>query len=186
VLTVALAMQRAGEYAGAPPDPATDRVHRLWAVGDDMRIAAGYLHLAESFVGRCRIDAGLTILDAACGTGTVTVPAARTGAAVTGLDLVVPALQVATLRAAGQRVTVTFDRGTVEQMPYPDAAFDAVLSLFGVMFAARPDRVLAEIERVTRPRGRVVLASWTPGSFMGELHAVQNALVPPSLELPDP
>jgi SAM-dependent methyltransferase len=186
VLTVALPVQRAGEYAVPAPDPATDRVHRLWAAGDDLRIAAGYRHLAESFVARRQLEAGVAVLDAACGTGTATVPAARTDAAVTGLDLVVPALQVATLRAAGERVTVTFDRGTVEQMSYADAAFDVVLSLFGVMFAARPDRVLAEIERVTRPGGRVALASWTPGGFMGELHALQNAFVPPSLELPDP
>jgi SAM-dependent methyltransferase len=83
-------------------------------------------------------------------------------------------------------LTVTLDQGNVERLPYPDAAFDVVLSLFGVMFAARPDWVLSELARVTRPGGQVALASWTPGGFMGELLAMHSAHVAPSLDLPVP
>jgi SAM-dependent methyltransferase len=167
-------------------EPAADRVYRLWAAGDDDRIAAGFRHGAEAFVGRRRLGPGLRVLDAACGSGNTTVPAARTGAAVTGLDLVGAALDAASAQAAREGLPVTLDQGSVERLPYPDGAFDVVLSMFGVMFAARPDRVLAELARVTRPGGQVALASWTPGGFMGELLAIHAACFPPPLDLPDP
>jgi SAM-dependent methyltransferase len=137
-------------------------------------------------VGRQQLGPGLRVLDAACGAGTATIPAARTGATVTGLDLVGAALEAASARAAREGLPVTLDQGTVERLPYPDSAFDVVLSMFGVMFAARPDLVLAELARVTRPGGQVALASWTPGGFMGELLAIHVAHVPPPLDLPDP
>jgi SAM-dependent methyltransferase len=167
-------------------DPATERVYRLWAAGHDERIAAGFRHEAEAFVDRRRLGPGLHVLDAACGSGNATIPAARTGALVTGLDLVPAVLDAAALRAAREGLALTLDPGNVEALPYPDAAFDVVISMFGVMFAARPDRVLAELARVTRPGGRLVLANWTAGGFIGELLAIRSAHVPPPLDLPDP
>ena len=186
ITTVAVPVHRTGEHAALPAEPAADRVYRLWAAGDDDRIAAGYRHGAESFVGRQQLGPGLRVLDAACGSGNAAIPAARTAAAVTGLDLVGAALDAASGRAAREGLAVTLDQGSVERLPYPDGAFDVVLSMFGVMFAARPDLVLAELARVTRPGGQVALASWTPGGFMGELLAIHAAHVPPPLDLPDP
>jgi SAM-dependent methyltransferase len=182
----AIPIYRTGEHAVPPADPASDRVQRVWSAGDDDRIAAGFRLEAEAFVGRRRLRPGLRVLDAACGSGNATIPAARTGAVVTGVDLVGAALQAAAARAAGEGLTVTLDQGSVELLPYPDAAFDVVLSMFGVMFAARPDRVQSELARVTRPGGQVALASWTPGGFIGELLAIHAALLPPPLDLPDP
>lgn len=184
VTAVAVAGGRTGEHPSA--DPATDRVRRLWAAGDDERIAAGYRREAEAFVARQRLGPGVRVLDAACGSGNTTIAAARTGASVTGLDLVGTTLESAGAGAAREGLTVAFDRGNVERLPYTDGAFDVVLSMFGVMFAARPDRVLAELARVTRPGARVALASWTPGGFMGELLAIQASHLPPLLDLPDP
>lgn len=186
VTRIAVTTHRAGWHAASAAEPAADRVYRLWAVGDDDRIAAGFRHEAEAFVGRCRLGPRLRVLDAACGSGNATIPAARTGAAVTGLDFVNAALEAASVRAAREGLSVTLDHGNVERLPYPDSTFDVVLSMFGVMFAARPDRVLVDLARVTRPGGRVALASWTPGGFVGELLAIQAALVPPPLDLPDP
>jgi SAM-dependent methyltransferase len=182
VTSVAVFVHRTAEHAG----PAADRVYRLWAAADDDRVAEGYRHGAEAFVNRLQLGPGLRVLDAACGSGNATIPAARTGAAVTGLDLVGVALEAASVRAAREGLPVKLDQGSVERLPYPDGAFDVVLSMFGVMFAARPDRVLAEIARITRPGGRVALASWTPGGFMGELLSIHAAHVPLPLDLPDP
>lgn len=183
---VAISVGRTGEHPIPSAEAGPDRVFRLWSAGDDGRIAAGYGHEAEAFVGRGGLGPGLRVLDAGCGAGNATIPAARTGASVTGVDLVGAALDAASARAAREGLPVTFEQANVERLPYPDGAFDAVLSLFGVMFAARPDLVLAELARVTRPGGRVALASWTPGGFMGELFAIQAAQVPPPLDLPDP
>jgi 2-polyprenyl-3-methyl-5-hydroxy-6-metoxy-1,4-benzoquinol methylase len=184
--TIAIAVGRTGEHPIPSVEPATDRVHRLWAAGDDDRIAAGYRLEAEAFVGRRRLGPGLRVLDAACGSGNAVIPAARTRASVTGVDLVGAALETASVRAAREGLVVSLDQGNVERLPYPDGAFDVVLSLFGVMFAARPDRVLGELARVTRAGGQVALASWTPGGFMGELFAIHAAHVPSPLDLPDP
>ena len=112
-----VAVHRTGEHAG----PTADRAYRLWAAGDDDRIAAGYRHGAEAFVGRQQLGPGLRVLDAACGSGTATIPAARTGATVTGLDLVGAALEAASVRAAREGLPVTLDQGTVERLPYPTA-----------------------------------------------------------------
>jgi SAM-dependent methyltransferase len=181
-----ITIYQTGEHAALPATPTADRMYRLWVAGDDDLIAAGFRHGAEAFVGRGCLGPGIQVLDAACGSGNATIPAARTGATVTGIDLVAAALETASDRAAREGLRVTLDQGSVEVMPYPDGAFEVVLSLFGVMFAARPDRVLSELARVTRPGGRVFLASWTPGGFMGELHAIQASHVPPYPDLPDP
>jgi SAM-dependent methyltransferase len=186
VFTVAIPLGRTGEHAVPAPDAATDRVHRLWSAGNDQRIADGYCLEAEAFVSRRQLGPGLRVLDAACGSGNATIPVARTGATVTGLDLVGAALEAAAARAVREGLAVTLDQGSVERLPYPDGGFDVVLSMFGVMFAARPDRVLAELARVTRRGGQVALASWTPGGFMGELLAIHTAHILPSLDLPDP
>jgi SAM-dependent methyltransferase len=186
VTGVAIRIHRSDDHAIPPADPATDRMHHLWSFGNDHRIAAGYCLEAEAFVSRRQLGPGLRVLDAACGSGNATIPVARTGATVTGLDLVGAALEAAAARAVREELAVTLDQGSVERLPYSDGGFDVVLSMFGVMFAARPDRVLAELARVTRRGGQVVLASWTPGGFMGELLAIHTAHVPPSLDLPDP
>jgi SAM-dependent methyltransferase len=186
VTGVAVATGRTGEFPIAAIEPATDRVQRVWAAGDDQLVAAGWRLEAEAFIGRQGLGAGHRVLDAACGSGSATIAAARTGALVTGVDLVTAALEAAATRAASESLPLTLDQDTVERLPYGDGAFDTVLSLFGVMFAARPDRVLAELARVTRVGGRVALACWTSGGFMGELFAIHAAHVPPPLDLPDP
>ncbi|HYC32684.1 MAG TPA: class I SAM-dependent methyltransferase [Gemmatimonadales bacterium] len=179
VSTIAVPLSHADETA-------SPRVHRMWAAGRDERIAAGYRDEAERFVSRLRLQAGERVLDAACGSGTATLPAARAGAEVTGVDLVASALHTAGTRAAGEELAPRLERASVESLPYPDASFDVVLSLFGVMFAARPDRVLAELARVTRPGGRMALASWSPGGFMGALHGLLTGPIPITFDVPDP
>jgi ubiquinone/menaquinone biosynthesis C-methylase UbiE len=151
----------------------------VWSAGDYDRISAGFRHEAEAFVGRLALTPEQFVLDAACGSGNLTIPAARTGAQVTGFDLV-PGLLDATGRwATREKVSIGLDQGTVEELPYADAQFDVVMSMFGVMFAARAERVVSELTRVTRPGGRVALANWTRQGFVGQLLATHVAYVPP-------
>jgi 2-polyprenyl-3-methyl-5-hydroxy-6-metoxy-1,4-benzoquinol methylase len=121
------------------------------------------------------------VLDAACGSGNLTIPAARAGASVSGLDLVPALLADAARWARRERLDVALEEGNVKALPYADAEFDVALSMFGLMFAARPDRVAAELARVTRPGGRVALANWTRAGFTGQMLAMHAAAVP----LPD-
>lgn len=166
-------------YTAPVSDPATERSLRVWSAGDYDRISAGFRDEAEAFVARLGLTACEDVLDSACGTGNLTIPAARTGARVTGFDLVPALLDVAASWAAREGLSIQLDQGTVEELPYDDASFDVVLSMFGLMFAARPDRVASELARVTRPGGRVALANWTRNGFIGQLLATHVAYVTP-------
>ncbi|MDQ2767490.1 MAG: class I SAM-dependent methyltransferase [Gemmatimonadota bacterium] len=165
-------------------DPLTARSHRIWSAGEYDRISAGFRHEAEEFVARMQLTAGEEVLDSACGSGNLTIPAARTGAKVTGFDIVPSLLDVTADWAARERLSIRLDQGTVEELPYPDASFDTVLSMFGAMFAPRPENVVAELARVTRPGGRIALANWTRDGFIGQLLATHVAYVTPPAGTP--
>ena len=173
-------------HAALGRDALTERSRRIWSAGDYDRIAQGFRDEARTLVERASLRPGQLVLDGACGSGNLTIPAARAGAVVTGIDLV-PSLLSATSRwAAREGLTLTLDLGNVEELPYPDARFDVVLSMFGIMFAAKPEQVVAELARVTRPGGRVVLANWTRQGFIGRLLAMHAAVAPPPPEIPSP
>ena len=167
-------------------DPLTERSRATWSAGDYDRIAAGFRHEARAFVERLDLRRGLDVLDAACGTGNLTIPAAKSGARVTGFDLVPGLLEVAARRAVADQLWINFDQGSVEELPYADAKFHVVMSMFGVMFAARPERVVAELARVTRRGGRVALANWIPDGFIGKMLELHAAYAPPPPDLPSP
>jgi ubiquinone/menaquinone biosynthesis C-methylase UbiE len=167
-------------------DSLTERSRRVWGAGDYDRISAGFRHEAQAFVDRRELKPGQRVLDAACGTGNLTIPAARAGAKVTGLDLIPSLLAAAAAWADQEKLLLELDEGSVEELPYTDGQFDVVLSMFGVMFAARPDRVMAELARVTRPGGQVALANWTRGGFIGQMFKIQTGYVPPPPEAVSP
>jgi ubiquinone/menaquinone biosynthesis C-methylase UbiE len=160
-------------------DPLTARTRSVWTAGDYDRISAGFRDEAEAFVQRLALTPDQFVLDAACGSGNLTIPAARTGAQVTGFDLVPRLLDEARKWATREKLAIGLDQGTVEELPYADGQFDVVMSMFGVMFAARAERVVSELTRVTRHGGRVALANWTRQGFVGQLLATHVAYVPP-------
>jgi SAM-dependent methyltransferase len=170
--------------AASPPLPADERGHAPWTVGDFGRIATCYALSAGAFVARLGIAPGERVLDVACGTGNVAIPAARTGADVVGVDLVPSLLAQGRHAAAEEGLDVRFEAADCEALPYADASFDAALTMFGVMYAARPERAAAELLRVVRAGGRIVMANWTPGGFAGavmrltDLHAPAGAPSP--------
>jgi ubiquinone/menaquinone biosynthesis C-methylase UbiE len=167
-------------------DELTERSRGIWNAGSYDRVAAGFRHEASAFVERLALTPDLNVLDAACGSGNLTIPAARTGARVTGFDLVSKLLDIAAMWSAREGLIVRFDEGTVEDMPYNQAEFDVVMSMFGVMFAARADRVVTELARVTRPGGRVALANWTPAGFVGQMLWKHIAYAPPPQGIASP
>jgi SAM-dependent methyltransferase len=185
VSTVALDLGRTGAHRAAMVT-ATERVRRLWSAGDEARIEAGYREGAEAFASRATLGPGVAVLDAACGSGNVAIAAARTGATVTAVDIVASSVEATAARAIREALTVSAQQADVERLPHADARFDVVLSLFGVMFAARPDRVLAELARVTRPGGIVRVGSWSLTGFMGDFYSMHDALVGSPLDAPDP
>jgi len=167
-------------------DPVTERIRSTWTAGDFGRIAKGYGRGAAEFIGRLGFSRRERVLDVACGTGNLSLPAARIGADVTGIDIAPNLIMQARTRAAVESLPITFDVGDAERLPYETSSFQTVVSMFGAMFAARPDRAAAELLRVTRPRGRIAMANWTPGGFIGQmLRTTATYVVPPS-NIPSP
>ncbi|QDU21368.1 class I SAM-dependent methyltransferase [Urbifossiella limnaea] len=172
--------------------PATDidalkgRLKATWMAGDFGLIAKSYEAGAAEFVRRLGFAPGSRVLDVACGTGNLAVPAARAGAVVTGVDIATNLLEQARSRAAAEGLTARFDEGDAEKLSYPDASFDAVISMFGVIFAPRPELAAAELLRVCRPGGTIALANWTPGGFIGQVFKTIAGHVSPPAGMPSP
>jgi SAM-dependent methyltransferase len=162
------------------------RQKAMWSAGDFGRIAEFTQVNAEEFVKRCGVKAGIRVLDVACGTGNTAIPAAKSGASVTGLDIAANLLTQARARANREELKIQFDEGDMEELPYGEASFDLVISMFGAMFGPRPDRTVAELIRVCRPGGRIALASWTPQGFIGQVQRVMAKYAPSPPSLPSP
>lgn len=167
-------------------DQLKQRMRASWMAGDFGQIARYSARSAGEFVDLLPIQPGTRVLDVACGTGNLAIPAARKGAEVWGLDIAPNLLEQARQRAAAERLLATFEEGDAEQLPYPDARFDVVMSMFGAMFAPRPEVVASELCRVCRPGGAVAMANWTPGSFVARQFAVGNRYLPPPDGIPAP
>jgi ubiquinone/menaquinone biosynthesis C-methylase UbiE len=119
------------------------------------------------------------VLDVAAGNGNATLAAARRFATVTSTDYVPELLERGRRRAEAEGARITFQVADAEDLQFPDASFDVVLSTFGVMFAPDHEKAAAEMMRVCRPGGRIGLASWTPTGFLGKLFRVVANHVPP-------
>jgi ubiquinone/menaquinone biosynthesis C-methylase UbiE len=165
------------------PGPSIEKIkHSMrtaWMAGDFGVIAKSNARIAEEFVDRLKIAPGARVLDVACGTGNLAVPLARLEAVVTGVDIATNLLAQARERAAVEGLEVQFDEGDAEALPYPDASFDTVVSMFGAMFAPRPELVAAEFARVLKPDGLLAMANWNPRSFSAQIFQVGARPVPP-------
>ena len=167
-------------------DALTARTKATWMAGDFGRIAKSYEPGAADFISRLNFQPGEQVLDVACGTGNLAIPAARMGAQVTGIDIAPNLVEQAKAWAHSEGLAVQFEEGNAEQMPYADASFDAVVTMFGAMFAPRPDATAAELVRVTRPGGRIAMANWTPDGFIGQMFKIMGKHVPPAQGVPSP
>lgn len=162
------------------------RLKSMWMAGDFGQIAKQIQTSADEFISRLALKPGEQVLDVACGTGNTAIPAARAGATVIGSDIATNLLEQARARAAAEGLTIKFEEGDAEKLPYGDAAFDAVVTMYGAMFAPRPELVAAELVRVCRPGGRIAMANWTPEGHIGQMFKVTGKHVPPPPNMPSP
>jgi len=162
------------------------RQQQAWASGDFAVVAARIVLVAEQLCDTADLHAGWRVLDVATGSGNAAIAAARHGCEAVGVDYVPALLERGRARAAAEGLDVELVEGDAEALPFPDASFDAVTSVFGTMFAPDHSRAVAELLRVTRPGGTIALASWTPDGFIGELFRTIAAHVPPPAGVPSP
>jgi SAM-dependent methyltransferase len=162
------------------------RQQATWASGDFAVVAARIVFQAEHLCETADLQAGWDVLDVATGSGNAALAAARRGCGAVGVDYVPALLECGRVRAATEHLDVEFVEGDAENLPFADASFDAVVSIYGAMFAPDHRRAAAELARVCRPGGRIALASWTPDGFIGETFRVFSRYLPPPPGLQPP
>jgi SAM-dependent methyltransferase len=135
----------------------------------------------EHAVERLRPQAGEHVLDLATGTGwgSRVVAERFPGVAVTGVDIAEQMLIYAKERAALQNLAIDYRHADAEQLPFDAGSFDAVISTFGVMFVGKPEAAAAELGRVIKRGGRVVLATWRHDSNLFNMFGVMKGFMPP-------
>jgi SAM-dependent methyltransferase len=142
----------------------------VWSTGTYERFAARLAPVHDQLVDLLAVAATDRVLDLATGTGEVAVRAARSGAAVIGIDIAEPMIAKARERAEQEGFDITFDVGSVEYLPYDDGCFDALVSSFGLIFAPDHANVAAELARVASPGARLAFSAWKPNPKLGELY----------------
>jgi SAM-dependent methyltransferase len=151
----------------------------MWGSGNYAAVAERISEVGQLVVERSGLEPGMDLLDVACGSGNATIPAARAGARVTGLDFSPDLLAIARERAADAMVEVDWVEGDAQELPFDDASFDRVISTFGHMFAPDHQRTGEEIRRVCRPGGTIAVACWTPEGSIARMFRTIAELVPP-------
>jgi SAM-dependent methyltransferase len=165
----------------AAPDSELKARHRaMWASGDYPSMVETFLlPLGPRLVEACGVEAGMSVLDVATGTGNAALPAAARGANVTASDLTPELLEAGRRRAEADGLQLEWAVADAERLPFEDGAFDVVMSSIGAMFAPRHQAVADELARVCRPGGTVGMLNWTPEGMIGALFRTMGPFAPP-------
>ena len=159
----------------------------MWSLGDYSRLAEVLEPHAEALADACAIQPRMSVLDVAAGNGNFALAAASRGAVVTATDLTPQMVELGRARSSNAGATITWSEADAEQLPFDNGTFDVVASVFGAMFAPRPQLVASEMFRVARPGGLVAMANYSPGGFLGRLsELIASFSAHPAFELPTP
>ncbi|HWB69171.1 MAG TPA: methyltransferase domain-containing protein [Solirubrobacterales bacterium] len=153
---------------------------QTWSDGDFSMIAGLVMMVAEELAEALEVMPGERVLDVACGSGNGALAAARRSwGNVVGVDFVPSLLERGRERAATERLEIEFVEGDAAELPFEDASFDVVISIFGAMFAPDQERAAAELLRVCKPGGRIGMANWVPDGPISELFKALAKYTPP-------
>jgi ubiquinone/menaquinone biosynthesis C-methylase UbiE len=158
----------------------------LWSQGDYARIAAKLEPEAKALAGEC-VAPGMKVLDVAAGNGNFALAAARLGATVTASDLAPHMVELGRARSAADEERIEWLEADAESLPFADGIFDLAASVFGAMFAPRPERVAHEMLRVVRPGGTVAMANYGTVGYLGRLsEIIAQFSTTAAVDLPSP
>jgi SAM-dependent methyltransferase len=164
----------------------TERQQKVWSSGDFNEIARQTMAVAEDLCRAADPQPNQAVLDIACGSGNLALVAARRYCDVTGIDFAANLIERARMRAAAEGLTVDFQVGDAQALPFPDARFDVVTSVFGVMFAPDQEQAAGELLRVCKPGGKIALANWMPAEFGADFFGAHARHAPPPPDMPSP
>lgn len=159
----------------------------MWAQGDYPAVALFLEPCADKLADLCGIRPGDKVLDVAAGNGNFAFAAAARGAVVTACDFTPRMVELGRARTLAAGREITWLEGDAEELALDDQSFDVVASVFGAMFAPRPERVATEMFRVCRPGGLVAMANYNWDGFLGEMARLfARYSTPLPFELPSP
>jgi SAM-dependent methyltransferase len=161
-------------------DAIKERNRHIWGLGDYAALSEALRPAAEALADACAVSAGQRVLDVAAGDGNFALVCAREGASVVASDLSPGMVARGRARAEAEGYDVDWLEADAEALPFEDASFDCVGSVFGAMIAPRPRVVAEELFRVVRPGGTVGMTAWTQEGFSAELFALGRSYAPPS------
>ena len=172
----------------AEPDYAAlkEGTKALWSLGDYSQIEKFTVAASLALIDACAVSAGQEVLDVAAGTGNFALLAAAEGASVVASDLTPHLIERGKERSATEGVEIEWVEADAEDLPFDDERFDCTASVFGAMFAPRPERAAAELFRVTRPGNTVGMANWAPEGVMGRMFELFADVVPRPDGVPAP
>lgn len=143
--------------------------------------------LGNESLGRAGLKAGMRFLDVACGSGALSLPAARRGAKVTGVDHSTTMLKLLEERARKEHLDIETCVMDGHKMDFDDGIFDMAGSQFGVMTFSDQPRGIREMRRVVKPGGRVLMIVYgSPDEidflhvFVRSVHSVRPEFEPPT------
>ena len=162
------------------------RQQATWSSGDYAVIGTTLQIVGEELCEALDVRSGQKVLDVAAGNGNASLAAARRWCKVVATDYVPALLERARERAVAERLDFEFREADAEALPFPDGAFDAVVSTFGVMFTPDQERAAAEMVRVCKHGGKIGLANWTPAGFVGQIFKTigKHVAPPPGVKSP--
>ncbi|HXN78983.1 MAG TPA: methyltransferase domain-containing protein [Candidatus Dormibacteraeota bacterium] len=161
----------------------------MWSLGDYRDVARYLQPHAETLAAAADIQPGMDVLDVAAGNGNFAIAAAERGAHVTASDFSPKMIELGRARTAAEGIDIDWQEADAEELPFRDGSYDVAASVFGAMFAPRPERVAAELFRVVKPGGLVAMANYADEGFLGSFAdlLVKYSLAPSAgAELPSP
>jgi ubiquinone/menaquinone biosynthesis C-methylase UbiE len=156
------------------------RQQTAWSTGNYAVVGTTLQIVGENLCEALDLHSDARVLDVAAGNGNATLAAARRWCDVTSTDYVPSLLESGRARAQAEGHTIRFQEADAENLPFPDASFDIVMSTFGVMFTPGQDKAAAELVRVCKPGGKIGLANWTPESAIGQVFKTIGKYIPPA------
>lgn len=167
--------------------PVRQAMQQTWSRGDFSMVATVVMPDAERLAESLDIVPGERVLDVASGSGNAAIAAARRAWGNTVSSDFVPALlERGRERAAAERLEIEFVEADAADLPFDDAEFDVVMSIYGAMFAPDHAKTASELLRVCKPGGRIGMANWTPDGFVGEMFIVTARHAPPPVPITPP
>jgi len=155
------------------------RQQAAWSSGNYAVVGTTLQIVGEELCEALDLRSGSKVLDVAAGNGMVSLAAARRWCEVTSTDYVPALLEGGKARASAEGLSIEFLEADAESLPFGNAAFDAVVSTFGVMFTPNQAQAAAELLRVCKSGGKIGLANWTPEGFIGQVFKTLGKYLPP-------